>query len=479
MTQRNKGIWRPNYHFTAKNGWINDPNGLIYYKGNYHLFYQYNPKDCEWGSMHWGHAVSKDMMHWKDLPIALTPDQPYDNCPEGGCFSGSAVEKDGILYLFYTGAVKKDGKLIQTQCMAYSEDGIHFHKYEHNPIISNPPEGYSFDFRDPKVFYAEDKWYMVLGGSLGGAETGGDGRIFLYESKDLFSWNYKGNVLESHGKLGTMMECPDLFPLKDKWILICSPMYHPEYIKTLYCIGTMDFEHCVYEVEKIGTIDDGFDYYAPQTFEDEEGSRVMIGWQNSWKWMPWCEDFGPTDQEGYRGVLGFPRIIILDHQNNLQINPIKNIENLVTKSTSLENVYISKDNAYKFTTDNNSFELKVRINKEKILSRFFEISICSYENKRVSISLDFIDGIITVDRNNADIYSHGKISKVFDQSKESIDLHVFVDRSCIEIFVDNGKIVMTCNIYPVIMQIENYISVPYKEMIIDKIIINELSSIWG
>ena len=113
-------IWRPLYHFTPPTAWMNDPNGLIYYKGWYHLFYQYNPNNCDWASMHWGHAVSEDMVHWKDMPIALTPDKDYDCHPEGGCFSGSAVEKDGILYLFYTATTIIDGEVRQSQCLVTS-----------------------------------------------------------------------------------------------------------------------------------------------------------------------------------------------------------------------------------------------------------------------------------------------------------------------------------------------------------------------
>ena len=117
---------RPLIHFTAPKGWINDPNGLIYYKGQYHLFYQHNPDSTEWASMHWGHAVSNDMLHWEDLPIALYPDSAYDKDEDGGCFSGSAIEKDGMLFLVYTGSVHKNGILYQTQNIAYSKDGVSF-----------------------------------------------------------------------------------------------------------------------------------------------------------------------------------------------------------------------------------------------------------------------------------------------------------------------------------------------------------------
>ena len=214
-----EGKWRQRYHFTPPVSWMNDPNGLVYYKGLYHLFYQYNPKSCKWDSMHWGHAVSEDMIHWKDMPVALKPDQEYDCHPEGGCFSGSAVEKDGVLFLFYTATTQIDGVVHQTQCIATSKDGMTFEKYPNNPVIKEPPQGFSNDFRDPKVFKHNGKWYMVVGGCIGSATFDGDGRICLYESDDLYNWKYKGNVLESNGKLGTMMECPDMFELNGKWVV--------------------------------------------------------------------------------------------------------------------------------------------------------------------------------------------------------------------------------------------------------------------
>ena len=123
-----EGKMRQNYHFMAQQGWINDPNGLIYYKNKYHFFYQYNPYDAYWGAMHWGHAISDDMLHWEYLPVALAPSEPYDNHKEGGCFSGSAIEHDGKLYLVYTGTTNYGDGFIQSQCLAYSEDGVHFVK---------------------------------------------------------------------------------------------------------------------------------------------------------------------------------------------------------------------------------------------------------------------------------------------------------------------------------------------------------------
>ena len=171
---------RLRYHFEPKKGWMNDPNGLVWFRGQYHAFFQHNPYDTVWGPMHWGHAVSSDLLHWEELPIALYPDQPYEN--GGGCFSGSAIVKDDRLYLFYTSV----SKTAQTQSVAMSDDGIHFYKYEGNPVIASCPEGHK-NFRDPKVSRIDGTYYMVTGSGNSRA-----GQVLLFESEDLLHWEYRG-----------------------------------------------------------------------------------------------------------------------------------------------------------------------------------------------------------------------------------------------------------------------------------------------
>ncbi len=472
------GLWRPAFHFTAPKGWLNDPNGLIYYRGYYHLFYQYNPKHCNWDSMHWGHAVSKDMLSWQDLPIALYPDQPYENHPEGGCFSGCAVEKDGILYLFYSATVKDETKVYQTQCMAYSEDGVHFKKFEGNPIIAKPPKDTSDDFRDPKVFAVGDKWYMVIGGSIGGADTGGDGRVFLYVSNDLYKWEYCGNVLESNGELGTMFECPDLFEINGKWVLTCSPMYHPKQNKILYCVGTMDFIKYKFNIEKMGTLDAGFDYYAAQSFLDKKGNRILIGWQNGWLWMPWCENWGPTETEGWRGVLSIPRKAVLDDENCVCLEPINNLDTLKAVDMELEEVIISASKFELHPKDKFSYEIDIFGNVRDMESQYMEIGLLAGKYKETKISVDFITGIMTLDRSNADLYSTGKVNYFVDLKDDKFDLKIIVDHSSVEVSMCEGKYCLTANVYPEKDQTKCYIRTPYKNGFLKKVVVSSIKSIW-
>lgn len=274
------------YHFEPKKGWMNDPNGLCFFQGKYHAFFQYNPYEPVWGPMHWGHAVSEDLIHWEEERIALTPEEEYEN--DGGCFSGSAIVKDDTLYLFYTSVSKK---WKQTQSVAYSTDGIHFKKYESNPVIAESPLGDNTDFRDPKVFVYKDSYYMVCGAGIDGIA-----KMLLFRSEDLWNWSYVNCIYESE-KYGQAFECPDLFPLGDKYVLMFSAM-KPEKYATVFLVG--DFDGREFWVEETQYVEGGKDFYAPQTFVDNKGRRILIGWFYHW---------GKELAEGvdYAGALSIPR----------------------------------------------------------------------------------------------------------------------------------------------------------------------------
>ncbi len=282
---------RLKYHFEPARGWMNDPNGLIYFKGKYHAFFQHNPYAPVWGPMHWGHAVSDDLLTWKELPIALYPDQPYEN--SGGCFSGSAVEKDGLLYLFYTSVSHELG---QTQSVAVSEDGIHFQKYAENPILCCPIQG-TADFRDPKVIQFPDGYRMVCGSGCGGV-----GRVLLFASQDLLHWEYQGVLFESRD-YGAVLECPDFFVLNGKYVLMFSKIGTVDYA-VQFISGAFDgsrFTPLCYSAPEAGP-----QFYAPQTFLDAQGRRIMIGWLYSWG--------RPLDTGAeYAGALSIPRVLTMEN----------------------------------------------------------------------------------------------------------------------------------------------------------------------
>ena len=277
---------RLKYHFEPRKGWMNDPNGLCWFNGRYHAFFQHYPHDTRWGPMHWGHAVSEDLIHWEELDIALYPDMPYENA--GGCFSGSAVVKDGQLYLFYTSVSKELG---QTQSCAVSRDGLHFEKLAQNPPIAAPPPEGSADFRDPKVNRIGDSWYMVCGSGRDGV-----GKVLLYRSEDLLCWDYVGVLYESE-EYGPIIECPDLFELDGQFVLMFSLIDRKE-AAVRFLVG--DFDGKRFTPRQDCCPEQGPQFYAPQTFLAPDGRRILIGWLYDWK--------KPLDEGAdYAGALTIPR----------------------------------------------------------------------------------------------------------------------------------------------------------------------------
>ena len=220
------------YHYKPKKGWINDPNGLVFFDGYYHMFYQHLPHYEKPGNeaMHWGHARTKDFINWEEFPVALYPDKSYD-CD--GCYSGTAIVKDDILYLFYASIKIPEGEtsLTQTVSVAYSKDGIHFEKYEKNPIIDCYPEDGGPDFRDPAVICIDGKYYCVM--ATGNPETQ-KGRLLIYDSDNLFDWKYKGIMSEWDNCEFT--ECPSFVKAGEKYLLTTSvcPLNEKRYFSIMY-----------------------------------------------------------------------------------------------------------------------------------------------------------------------------------------------------------------------------------------------------
>ncbi len=309
------------HHFEPKTGWMNDPNGLCFYRGQYHAFFQYNPYAPQWDVMHWGHTVSQDLVHWTQLETALTPDQPYED--EGGCFSGSAVEKDGTLHLFYTAVSHKMG---QTQATATSRDGIRFEKYPQNPIIPRglhcTPEGKNPDFRDPRVIEAFGKYYMVVGTC-----DGSEGQVLLYVSRDLEQWEFLDIAYKTDAFGGTL-ECPDLFPLGDKWVLMFSAM-KPTVASTVFVLGSFDGQG--FKPEATCYSEYGPDFYAPQTFADPNGRRILIGWFYHWgKVLP--------DGAQTAGALSIPRELSLK-DGHIRNYPVKEARHLLTRECDFVQIH--------------------------------------------------------------------------------------------------------------------------------------------
>ncbi len=307
---------RQSGHLKAPGNWMNDPNGFIYYQGKYHLFYQYFPYAPIWGTMHWGHAISEDLVNWEHVGIALFPSKYGD---QNGCFSGSAIEHEGKMVLFYTGVhyFEPDEENIHLclndqfescQMTIASEDGMHFDNFGGKkiaiPPIPNDSHGDRTHTRDPKVWKGSDGWYMVLGCRSGN----GRGKLLFYRSEDLENWSYVNEASKGDG-WGWMWECPDYFEASGAHVLIFSPM---RFLKDgkweenqVICM-TVDFEekNCAMRLpDTYQFLDYGLDLYASQSTVDEEGRRILIAWLR----MP--EAVEQKETAPWRGMFCLPRVV--------------------------------------------------------------------------------------------------------------------------------------------------------------------------
>ena len=445
-----QGKMRQRYHFMGQAGWINDANGLIYFRGKYHFFYQHNPYYGFWDYMHWGHAVSDDMLHWEYLPLALAPSEIYDDHMRGGCFSGSAIEHDGKLFLMYTGVINEGRGFEQTQCIAYSEDGIHFEKYAGNPVLTAPENVAPHQFRDPKVWKHEGMFYMVCGASremICGAGRKSFAQALLYRSSDMLHWEYVNVLAESRGEYGFMWECPDLYPLGDKYVLTVSPMGAGERT-VIWFVGDFDYATGSFYPEKSGEADWGYDFYAPQSFLDPQGRRIAVAWANNWDWMPFWKDWGPAWKEGWCGFFNIPREVRMSDDGRLQFIPVKEIESLRDDGCRTESMTVGEDACLIKAGDGVSFEWKMKIDLAETTADRLEISLREGEGRRLLCIFDFAHACLSVDRRNSDGWStgisHGPLKLM---GKKELDVRIFSDQSSVEIFTDEYRNNHSMNVY--------------------------------
>lgn len=451
-----QGKMRQNYHFMPQTGWLNDPNGLIYYKGKYHIFYQFNPYYGHWDYMHWGHAVSEDLVHWEYLPLALAPSEFYDDHYRGGCFSGSAIEHDGKLFLMFTGCTNNGNGFEQTQCIAYSEDGIHFEKYENNPVLTAPEGVPSYLFRDPKVWKHGDKYYMICG-----ASRNNFAQALLYVSEDMLHWEFFSVLAESRGEWGYMWECPDFFQLGDKYVLLVSPMGAGERT-CVYMVGDFSYETGKFVYDVSGEADWGFDFYAPQSFVDGKGRRLVIGWANCWDWMPFWKDWGPTYREGWCGFFAVPREVKMNSDHTLRFEPVEELQLLREHESVQENITVSENTEELQLQDGYSCEIKLSVDlKETTADSFSLLLRCeNTKDKYAKITFDLKEQCMYFDRDRSDGWSRGvSRSPLRMKDKESLDVHVFMDKSSIEVFAENYSTNHSCNVFADEQQNQNFLTV--------------------
>jgi beta-fructofuranosidase len=441
--------FRHQYHLMGEVGWINDPNGFSMFKGEYHLFFQYHPYSAKWGPMHWGHAKSKDLISWEPLPVALSP-VGDESSPEGGTiFSGCAIEKDNLQYLIYTENWPKR----QVQSIARSVDGINYEPLAINPIIDTqmlPDNSSPADFRDPKVWKKGEFYYLIVS-----SRTLNDkGQLLLYKSQDLKTWKFESTLITHGGDLGYIWECPDIFSLKDKDILLVSAQYFPSkdndfnnVHSSLYFVGDLDYNQGKYDFSDFKEIDNGFDFYAPQTIIDDKNRRIMIAWMAMW------ERTMPTNVLGHNwaGSITLPRVLDLVDGCLIQ-KPVEEIKNYRLNLEELNEV-ISKEQTTVFKGE--VCELEVKINNIDALS--FGIKVFQGELCETVLTYDVEKELLIFDRSNSGYIMKSETNREKDillrktkvlLEDNQLGLQIFLDKSSVEVFIQNGKKTMTALVYP-------------------------------
>ncbi|WP_291632860.1 glycoside hydrolase family 32 protein [Clostridium sp.] len=437
--------YRLNYHLMGEYGWINDPNGFVFYKGKYHLFYQNYPYKACVGPMHWGHAVSVDLIKWNYLPIALAPDRDFD---KDGCFSGTSIIVDGNLCILYTGHIctgKSKEEYKQVQNYAYSEDGINFEKYSGNPVLDTNEihgEASTKDIRDPKVFKLEKDYYMILGS----IDNFGNGEVLLYKSLDLIKWEYVNVLAKGNSDMGKVWECPDIFNLDGKDILIVSPQYmkkeglnYHNLHSSIYILGKLNTEKGEFIFKDYYPVDYGFDFYAPETIEDPKGRRIIVAWMDMW------ETEMPTSTQGHNwtGAMTLPREMFFNN-GKLCFKPIEEIKDYRRNEFSLENILLKDE--IELDAIGDSYEIVVTF--KPIEASDFGIKLRVGNDEETILTYDTENNLFTFNRDKSGKGPKGKRSTEVYLTQNELELRIFVDKSSVEVFINHGQKTMTARIYP-------------------------------
>ena len=418
---------KPIYHITPEKGWMNDPNGLVEYNGVYHVFYQADPEHLINENIGWGHKISSDLLHWEECQPALLPDQSYDR---DGCFTGSAVIKDDKMYLLYTGHVNQESGYIETQNLAVSKDGIHFEKYDGNPVIKNPPADTTMRFRDPKIWEKNGNYYAVIGG-----ETEDKcGKVVYYRSRDLQEYTYCGVFADSDGSIGNMWECPNFVQIGNTDVLIISPKGLEKEngfsasFESGYMTGKMNYEEGMFSHASYKKLDHGFDFYAPQVMEC--GDRKIL-----FAWFAIPDSPGIEMEDGWRHLLTIPRELKVASDNSLLMTPIEELKKLRTKV--LEKTV--PGSSWNCNIENQPLELLLTGRYEELC---FEIA----DKNEPLLEFTLKKDNIVLNQKREDGWQIRTCSYYDDIMRK---MQIYMDYSTIEVFINDGRYVFSSRIYPV------------------------------
>ena len=414
------------------------------------MFYQYNPYSTHWDSMHWGHVVSKDLLHWNYVPTALAPDEDYDKF---GCFSGSAIElEDGRQLLMYTSVNQEkleDGTVrdIQTQAVAVG-DGKDYEKYDKNPVLTakDLPKGASkVDFRDPKIWKGNDgNFYCVIGSR----PADGSGQILLYRSKNGFEWEFVSILAKNQNRYGKMWECPDFFELDGKYVLLTSPQdMLPEGLEfhngngTLCIIGELDPETHTLKEQFCQGVDYGIDYYAMQTLLAPDGRRIMIAWMQNWDTLAYrCND------SGWFAQMSLPRELSVKNGRLYQV-PIRELNAMRANKVEYNNVVIKDTRLTLDQIEGRTVDLELVIRPADKDNLYKKFEFCFAENEKYHSTLCFRpdESVLKIDRKfsgSERALVHQSSCLVNGDSNE-LKLRVILDKFSVEVFINDGEQVMS------------------------------------
>lgn len=428
-------MYRPTYHYLPEKNWMNDPNGVCFYKGEYHLFFQYNPHGENWGDIHWGHAKSKDLIHWEHLPIALTPSHDKG---EVHCFSGcvNLDTKEPLLFYTSVGEGKRDCRQGAQQWAAVSHDDLlTWEKLPNNPILK--PEDHGdievLDWRDPFIWKEGEVWYMVLG-----AAYENKGAVLIYRSEDLMKWAYL-NILLKTTKEEVIWECPNYLKFEDEDVLVYSPanMVH-------YAIGKRNDQQ-TFDVRTLEILDysgmDGF--YAPNTFIDEKGRKIMIGWLTE-------TARGTLEVPGqWKGVQSIPRVLTME-QGELKMRPIPELETIRGVGEII--FFQEVTEVLPIDTHSKAMEILLEVPVTEETSFSLDVFVSASGTERTRILYNGVADSVTLDRSQSSAsgltQTHPLICPHARTQDGKLKLHVFLDYSTIEVFI-NERHAISSRVYPV------------------------------
>ncbi len=421
---------RPAYHLIPPCGLMNDPNGLAYFGGQYHVFYQWYPFGPSHGMKHWGHFVSEDMLRWEHSPEILIPTEEYE---KNGCYSGNGIQIGKELFLYYTANYKTPQGKVPKQAVAIMSPDGKIWKYDRNPIIDETPEGLTGEIRDPFVFQRDGSFYMFLGG----ASADGHGRLILYKSADGIEWDYQGCVGLSGLEFGRMIECPGIVTVDGKDVLFLSLIgqapegdrYCNEF-STIYLIGQLDLENLSFNVESYDELDKGFDFYAPQAFYDKDGQPVYFGWFGCG-----VQELPHMEEDMWIHGLTMPRVLSVRNGQLIQSLPKSTAAQFETLSLSEGRIIWEKEH----------FHLHVPTSRERMTVRIGEKEDC------VKITVDQARGKLTLDRSGLKkqfCQEYGVTRSLSFEPGKSVQLDLYYDNTFGELFINEGESVMSFRAFP-------------------------------